>query len=95
MPVLMMLMVLGLGGVSAVATKVACESAARDAALAASRGGSAEAAGRRVAPAGARIAVGVDGDLVRVEVSVVVRPGGSRLPGFVVTGDAVAELEPS
>ncbi len=92
---------LGLAWVlSLAATQVRVVDAAREVARAVSRDdtdGSATALGRRVAPAGARIAVRQDGDTVVVRVVSPVRgPGGlfSFLPGVDVHAEAVAAREP-
>jgi hypothetical protein len=94
MPVLVMLILAGVMAVSAAGTKIRCGSAARDAALAAARGEDGAAAARRVAPDGATVAVSADGDLARATVSARVRPFGKLLPGFAVSGSAVAAVEP-
>lgn len=94
MPVLVMLLLAGVMAVSAAGTKLRCASAARDAALAAARGEDGGAAARRVAPDGATVQVSADGDLARATVSAQVRPFGNLLPGFTVSGSAVAAVEP-
>ncbi|GAA1802862.1 mucin-associated surface protein [Planosporangium flavigriseum] len=94
LPALLLLLLAGLTSVSAVATKLRCVDAAREAARAEARGEPGIAAGERAAPAGAVISVGQDGDLVRAAVRMVVRPFGSRLPGLTVEAYAVAAREP-
>jgi hypothetical protein len=94
LPALVLLLVAGLGAVSAVATKLNCQAAARDAALAAARGDPGVPAGRRLAPAGADITVAANGDLIRATVTVQVHPLGTRAPGFPVGATSVAALEP-
>jgi hypothetical protein len=94
MPVLVILILAGVMAVSAAGTKIRCGSAARDAALAAARGEDGAAAARRAAPDGATVAVSADGDLARATVSAQVRPFGNLLPGFTVSGSAVAAVEP-
>jgi hypothetical protein len=83
-----------LTAVVSVRAQLECVDAAREAARAAARGAPGEAAGRRVAPRGAVVTVTVEADTVRTSVSAPVRPLGGRLPGFDVTADATALLEP-
>ncbi|SBT69226.1 hypothetical protein GA0070622_6347 [Micromonospora sediminicola] len=90
----MLLLLAGLTAVDAVTTRAACLDAAREAALAAARGGSGSAAGARYAPAGAEVAVSVADDRVTASVRVPVRTFGARLPGLTVSGVAVAAVEP-
>jgi Flp pilus assembly protein TadG len=94
LPVLVLLTFVAIGAVNAVLTRVRCVDAARDAALAAARGESGEAAGRRHAPAGATVDVAVDGGLTHATVRVTVRPFGVPLGSFTVTADATAAVEP-
>jgi Flp pilus assembly protein TadG len=94
LPALMLLLLTGLTAVSAVTTKAQCVDAAREAVLAASRGESGTAAGKRSAPAGATVAVAVDGELVTATVQVPVRALGARLPRITVGATAVAAVEP-
>jgi Flp pilus assembly protein TadG len=93
-PVLVILLIAGLAGVSAVVTQLRCVDAAREAARAAARGEPGEAAGQRAAPADARVSVSVDGELARATVRAGVHPLGARLPGFTVEARAVAAVEP-
>ncbi len=95
MPALVLLLGFSLGAVDASLDKMRCVDAARDAALAAARGGDGEGAARADAPPGAVISVTINGDLVRATVMVRSRPLGSRLPGVDVTATAVAALEPA
>jgi len=94
LPALVLLLLVGLTAVTAVGTQLRCVDAAREAALAASRGESGEAAGRRTAPPGATVTVVADGERVRVTVTAPVRPLGARLPAFGVEASAVAAMEP-
>jgi hypothetical protein len=103
MVVLPVLLAVGLGLVwvlSLGVTQVRVVDSAREAARAAARGESesaARAAGRRVAPAGARIRLGVGGDLVTAVVTVEVRgPGGlfRMLPAVTLGHRAEAVAEP-
>ena len=95
MPVVVLLLLAGLTGVSAVITELRCVDAAREAARAAARGESGAVAGRRAAPPGATVEVTVDGDTARATVRAPVHPLGPHLPGFTVSGSAVAATEPS
>ncbi len=85
---------------SLAATQVRVVDAARETARAAARddgAGAAEALGRRVAPAGARISISDDGASVVVRVrSTVQGPRGlfGFLPGVDVDAEAVAAKEP-
>jgi hypothetical protein len=90
----MLLLFVGLTAVAAVGAELRCVDAAREAALAASRGEPGAAAGERLAPAGATVTVRVEGDRVRATVAAPVRPLGARLPAFTVEATAVAMIEP-
>jgi hypothetical protein len=90
----MLLLFVGLSAVSAVTTKLRCVDAAREAAVAAARGGSGAEAGQRSAPGGAEVHLTVAGDTVTATVRAPVRPLGRLLPGRSVTGTAVAAIEP-
>jgi Tfp pilus assembly protein PilX len=94
LPALVLLLLFAVGTVNAVLARMRCVDAARDAALAQSRGGDGARAAYRRAPADAAVSVRADGDLVYAIVSVTVRPLGRHLPGVTVSGDAVAEVEP-
>ncbi|MGN9802864.1 TadE family type IV pilus minor pilin [Micromonospora sp. L32] len=94
LPALLLLLLAGLTAVDAVTTKAACLDAAREAALAASRGESGAAAGVRIAPPGADVSVTVDGDRVTVTVRAPVRTLGARLPRITVAATTVAAVEP-
>jgi Flp pilus assembly protein TadG len=94
LPALVLLLGFSLGAVGATMDKLRCVDAARVAALAASRGGNGAAMGRAEAPAGAIVTLSTQGGVVRATVTVRTRPLGSHLPGVVVTGTAVAALEP-
>ncbi|MET7467244.1 TadE family type IV pilus minor pilin [Micromonospora sp. NPDC005211] len=94
LPALMLLLVAGLTSVNAVGTRLACVDAAREAALAAARGESGAVAGSRYVPDGAQVAVTVAGDRVTATVRAPVRTFGTRLPRLVVSGEAVAAVEP-
>nr|MDT0660099.1 TadE family type IV pilus minor pilin [Micromonospora sp. DSM 115978] len=94
LPALMLLLVVGLTAVSAVTVKAQCVDAAREAALAASRGADGGAAGARAAPEGAVIATDSDGRTVTATVRAPVRALGARLPVLRVAATAVAAVEP-
>lgn len=94
LPALVLFLLAGLTAVSAVTTQLRCLDAARDGALAASRGEPGTAAARRTAPEGAAVTVVVEADTVRVRVGAPVRPLGGLLPRLAVAADAVAAVEP-
>ncbi|WSK43551.1 pilus assembly protein [Micromonospora maris] len=94
LPALLLFLLTGLTAVNAVGTRSACLDAAREAALAASRGEDGTHAGNRYAPPGASVTVVVEGDLVRATVRAPVRILGGDLPVITVVGGAVAVAEP-
>ncbi len=94
LPVLVLLLLFGLGAVNAALARMQCADAARDAVLAGARGGDGLAIGQHRAPHGASVAVTNDGQLVHAVVRVTVHPLGPFLPSVTVTGTAVAEREP-
>jgi hypothetical protein len=94
LPVLVLLLLAGLTSVNAVATKLRCVDAAREAVRAEARGQPGVIAGERAAPDGAVITIEGEGDLVRATVRTVVRPLGDRLPGVRVEAYAVGAREP-
>jgi Flp pilus assembly protein TadG len=94
LPALALLLFAALTAVSAVRTQLECVDAAREAARAAARGESGEAAGMRVAPAGSSVSVTVEGEQVRATVRVRTHSLGGRLPGFDIAATAVAAAEP-
>lgn len=94
LPALLLLLLVGLTAVGAVSTKAQCLDAAREAALAASRGESGPEAGASTAPAGATVSVALVGDKVVATVRAPVRAVGTRLPRLTVTAEAVAAVEP-
>ena len=94
LPALMLLLFAGLTAVSAVTAKGQCVDAAREGALAAARGDSGAAAAARVAPSGADVRLGADGDTVTVLVRAPVRLLGAHLPAISVEASAVAAREP-
>ena len=94
LPALLLLLLAGLTAVTAVTTKAQCVDAAREAALAASRGGAGVPAGAGSAPPGAVVSVTVDGDRVVATVRAPVRALGASLPRMTVAATAVAAVEP-
>ncbi|PZF86824.1 TadE family type IV pilus minor pilin [Micromonospora endophytica] len=94
LPALLLLLLAGLTAVNAVSTRAACLDAAREAALAASRGDDGASAGSRYAPADAEVTVVREGDRVRATVRAPVRVLGGDLPAITVLGVAVAVAEP-
>lgn len=94
LPALVLLLLTGLTAVNAVTTRGGCLDAAREAALAASRGENGTATGARYAPPGADVTVTVTGDRVTATVRVPVRTLGARLPRLTVSATAVAAVEP-
>jgi len=94
LPALLLLLLAGLTAVSAVTTKSQCVDAAREAALAASRGAPGVPAGTAAAPRGAEVSVIVRGDRVQATVRAPVRALGAGLPGLTVSATAVAAVEP-
>lgn len=100
LPVLLVVLAAAVGVLACVAAQLRCVDAARAAARVAARGDDpalVQATGQRLAPPGARVAVGTSGDSVEVVVSAQVRPFGAalrRLPAVEVSGRAVAVVEP-
>jgi hypothetical protein len=94
LPALVLLLVVGLTAVAAVRTQLECLDAAREAARTAARGDPGEAAGVRVAPAGATVAVVRHGDTTVATVRAHVRPFGGWNLGIDVGATAVAATEP-
>lgn len=98
LPVLVLLLAVGVGTVSAVAAQMRCIDAAREAARAAARGESTETAvelAARAAPAGADIAISLGEERIDVTVTAEVAIGGGLLPAVTVRGTAVALPEPT
>ncbi|MEU3452462.1 TadE family type IV pilus minor pilin [Micromonospora sp. NPDC006766] len=93
LPALILLLLVGLTAVEAVTTRAGCLDAAREAALAASRGEPGSAAGAQHAPAGADVTVTISGDRVTATVRAPVRTLGARLPRITVSATAVAAVE--
>lgn len=87
---LVAVLVVCVGGLTAIATQVRCIDAAREAARLAARGdGTAVVGARSVAPAGAAVEVRRDGPYIVARVS-----GRSpMLPGIVLVGEAVSAAE--
>ena len=93
MATLVVVLVLCLGGVTALSMQVRCVDAAREAARLAARGDerSALGAARRIAPAGARVEVRRDGEFLVA--TVVAR--SKLLPALDIAAKAVSAAEPS
>ncbi|HEU0087453.1 MAG TPA: TadE family type IV pilus minor pilin [Pseudonocardiaceae bacterium] len=91
---LVVVLALMLAGVSAVAAKLRCVDAAREAARLTARGEQdrGEELARRLAPDGAAVQVSVRGDEVTVRVAA--DPVAGLLPGVEIAAEAVAVLEP-
>src|SRR5262245_41661591 len=79
-PVVVLLLLAGLTGVTAVLTKLRCVDAAREAARVEARGESGGSVGQRAAPDGAVVSVSVEGGDVHVVVRSRVRPLVPLLP---------------
>jgi hypothetical protein len=94
LPALVLLLLVGLTAVAAVRTQLECLDAAREAARAAARGDPGVAAGARVAPAGASVAVADEGDAMVATVRAEVHPFGGWTLGIDVGATAVAATEP-
>lgn len=94
LPALVFLLLAGLTAVSAVTTQLRCVDAARDAALAAARGGDGLGAGNRAAPDGATVRLAVEGGTIRATVRAPIRPLGGLLPDLAVAAESVAAIEP-
>ncbi|TDB77904.1 TadE family type IV pilus minor pilin [Micromonospora sp. KC721] len=94
LPALLLLLLTGVTAVEAVTTRAACLDAAREAALAASRGSDGSTAGTRIAPPAATVTVSADAARVTVTVRAPVRALGARLPRLTVEATAVAAVEP-
>lgn len=91
---LVVVLAMMLAGVSAVAAKLRCVDAAREAARLTARGDQArgEELARRLAPRDAVVLVSIRGDEVLARVSA--DPVAALLPGVEVAAEAVAVLEP-
>ncbi|MBW4704385.1 TadE family type IV pilus minor pilin [Micromonospora sp. RL09-050-HVF-A] len=94
LPALLVLLFAGLTAVDAVTTKATCLDAAREAALAAARGGDGTDTGTRIAPEAAVVSISVQADRVTVTVRAPVRALGARLPRLTVEASTVAAIEP-
>jgi hypothetical protein len=96
LPVLALLVLIGLGAVSAANQQVRAQDAATEIARAQARGDVAGASRRfaEIAPAGATFTIETADGQVTATVRATVRPLGGRVPGFAITERSVAELEP-
>jgi Flp pilus assembly protein TadG len=95
LPALLLLLYVGVSVVTAVSTKIQCVDAAREAALAASRGEPPAAAVARVAPPGATYDVAAGTDLITVTVTAHPTPLGDVTLPLTVTAEATAAREPA
>jgi hypothetical protein len=86
---LVFVLVLCVGGITAVSAQVRCIDAAREAARLAARGDDGTTAVRAIAPAGASVALRVDGGYVVA----VVTFRSALLPGITISGQAISALE--
>lgn len=93
MPALILLLSLGLAAVAAVTTRMQCVDAAREAAIASSRGEPGEPAGVRAAPLGATVSVAISGEKATATVTAPVRLFRAPLPALTATATAVAAVE--
>ena len=94
LPAAIVLLFAGIAAISAITTQMRCGDAAREAALAASRGEDGEAAALRHAPSDANVRIFIDAGTVHAEVTAQAPILGDVLPPITVGGDAVAALEP-
>jgi TadE-like protein len=94
LPAFLLVLVLALGGLSAVADQVRCVDAAREVArlVARGEGDRAEDAVAQIAPEGAKVTINTDGE--HIYVGVEATPVGGLLPGLHVHADAFAVREP-
>ncbi|MCV7230458.1 TadE family type IV pilus minor pilin [Mycolicibacterium komossense] len=86
---LVFVLVLCVGGLTAVSAQIRCIDAAREAARLAARGDDGTSAVRAIAPAGAVLALRVDGGFVSATVST----SAGMLPGITVSARAVSAVE--
>lgn len=94
LPVAILLLLTGVTAITAVGTRMRCLDAAREAALAGSRGESAEHAASLRAPPGATVSVQAGPETVTAAVTADVPLLGGLLPPLRVSADAVAATEP-
>ena len=87
---LVAVLVLCVAGLAAVSMHIRCIDAAREAARLAARGDDGTAVARTVAPDGAEVRVHTEGDAVVATVTA----HSPLLPGVVISGRAVAVVEP-
>lgn len=98
LPILVVLLTVGVGTVSAVTAQLRCIDAAREAARAAARGEAMQTVvelAARAAPEGAQVTVDHGAERIVVTVTAQVPIGGGLLPAVTVHGDAVALPEPT
>lgn len=94
LPALVIVLMLAMGGLSAIADQVRCVDAAREAARLIARGevDQVENAVARIAPAGAKVTVTTKDEHIQVDVQAT--PVGGMIPGLHVHADAFAVREP-
>ncbi|MCT7661758.1 TadE family type IV pilus minor pilin [Mycobacterium deserti] len=90
MAALVAVLVLCLGGLTAMSMHIRCVDAAREAARLAARGGDGAQVARGIAPDGAAVQLRREGELVVATVTV----SSALLPGLTLAGRAVAAVEP-
>ncbi len=93
LPILVVMLTIALGAISAVTTQLRCEHAAYLAARAAARGADTSDAAATV-PDGARLRISSEQDMVRVTVTSRVRILGATLPSLTMTATRLAAQEP-
>lgn len=94
MPVVVLLLAGALFAVTAARTQIQCVDAARDGALAESRGASGQEVAIDRAPDNAVVDIDTSGDLVTARVTVDIAPWSGWLPGIDVHGEATVAREP-
>ena len=94
MPAVVLLLMSALFAVNVATVQTRCLDAARDAALAESRGESGRAAAIDRAPEGATVLIDASVETVTVRVEATVSPWSEWLPGWDVHGEATVDREP-
>jgi Flp pilus assembly protein TadG len=96
LPVLVIIVLAGMGAVSVADDQVRAQDAAGEVARAEARGDDVTASRlfAETAPAGAHFTVSTESGLVTATVHLTARPFGNRVGGFSITERAVAALEP-
>lgn len=94
LPAVVLFLLLGMFAVSVAGAQLRCVDAAREAALAASRGETATATALKYAPPNAQLRLTPTQDQVRAEVTAEVSPYGDFIPPIHLTANATAAVEP-